>query len=136
VTAWETTTTQTAWSSAAEPAGPATREAGQPAVVAGPTTPAGAGTAAAEGVRSVAAHAGSAGYPAAASAKTELGGAAGSTAVTPAAAAVTSTTAASVGAATPIGRSSRRSRALSRTTMVALIAVAICVLVAALAIFG
>jgi hypothetical protein len=136
--AWETTTMRTAWSSGA---GPAAREAGQPPVVAGPTTTAEAGAPAAEGVRTVAAHAGSAGYAAAASAKTESGGAggsAGSVAVKPVGATVPRSprTAPSVTAPAAVGRRSRRSRALSLSTIVALIAVAICVLVAVLAVFG
>jgi hypothetical protein len=140
VSAWETTTMRTAWNSGA---GSAAREAGQPPVVAGPTTTAEAGAPAAEGVRTVAAHAGSAGYAAAASAKTESGGAGGSAgsarsvAVKPIAATVPrSATAPSVTTPAAVGRRSTRSRALSLSTIVALIAVAICVLVAVLAVFG
>jgi len=145
VSAWETTTMRTAWSSGA---GSAAREAGQPPVVAGPTTTAEAGAPPAEGVRTVAAHAGSAGYEgaASASAKTDSGeaggsagsaGSAGSVGVKPVAAAVPrSTTAPSVTTPAAVGRRSPRSRALSLSTIVALIAVAICALVALLAVFG
>jgi Helix-turn-helix domain len=130
VTAWETSTMRTAWSPATGPA----READQPPVVVGPTAPTEAGTAAAEGVKPAAAHTGPAGSAAAASAKTESGGSAGSAAVKPVAGtAPSSTKAPSPAAPAAVGRGSRRSRALSRTTIVALTAIAICVLVALLA---
>jgi hypothetical protein len=131
VTGWETTTMRTAWNSAAESAAP---EADQPPAVARPTTPAEAGTAAAEGDRTIAAHAGSAGYPAAVSAKTKSGGSAAVTAG--AATASRSTMAPSLAAPPGVGRTSPRSPALSRTTRVALIVVVICLLVAVLTIFG
>ena len=141
VSGWETSTMRTAWSSTA---GPAAREASQPPVLGEPTTAAEAGTPtalagtpAAEAGTAIAA----AGTPAA-EAGTPAGGAG-----TPAAATVpTSTRAPTVtasAAAVPTaavpasaGGRSRRSRALSRTTVVALIAVAICALVAVLAVFG
>jgi hypothetical protein len=138
VAAWETTTMRTAWSS-----GPAAREAGQPPVVAGPATPAEAGTPAGEGARTVAARAGSAGQSAAASARTDSDGLAGAAAVKPVAAApltaataVTATAAPSAAVPAALGQRSRRSPGLSRTAIAALIAVAICLLVAVLAIVG
>jgi hypothetical protein len=127
-TGWETTTMRTAWSTAP---GPAAREADQPLAGTGPTTAgigptrsAEAGTGAVKNVRAVAAQAGSTGPAAAAAAPTRAAavGPAGSrpAVVRPAVA----------------GRGSRGSGALSRTTIVALIAIAFCVLVALLAIFA
>jgi hypothetical protein len=158
VTAWETTTMRTAWSSSS---GPTAREAGQLAGGPGPTTGGGAGAttgggaataatgaaAAAEGVRTAAAHPGAAGYSAATLRTSESGtsvgsvggvgsgGASGSgqsAAARPVVAegtASTMTTAAS--GPTTVGW---RSRGLARTTVAALIAIAVCVLVALLAI--
>jgi len=146
VAAWETTTMRTAWSSA----GLATPGAGQPTGVAGATT-APAGTAA-EGVRTGAADAASIGQPTAApatsatSAGTEsagtadavsaarAAGAAGAATAAPGPADRASSATAASAPATAVGRRSRTPRALSRTTIVALIAVAICLLVAILAI--
>jgi hypothetical protein len=141
VTAWETTTMQTAWSSAAEPAA---REAGQPLAGTGPTTGAEAGPGAVTNVGAVASQArsagASAGSPAATSPQSAAGASGGLTAIKPTSAAAAASTAAAVGpaAAGPAvaGRRSRGSRARSRTTIVALIAVVICVLVALLAIVG
>jgi hypothetical protein len=157
VTAWETTTMRTAWSSAA---GPTAREAGPLADVGGPTTATagtvatGAGTAAAEGGRTVAARPGAAGYSAATLGKPESGGSVGglgsgrargsgsgagsglpggsgqSAAAKPGAGSTTATAAPS-----PI-TVGRRSRGLSRTTVAALIAIAVCVLVVLVAIFA
>jgi hypothetical protein len=123
VSAWETTTIRTAWSSAA---GPDTREAGQAAAAGGPTTAPGVGTAAssataasAEGGRTVAARPGAADYLAAAT-PVAAGARAGSATRT---------------ASGPI-TVGRRSGALSRTTVAALIAIAVCVLVALVAIIA
>jgi hypothetical protein len=139
VSAWETTTMRTAWSSAT---GPIAREAGQPAIDDRPTTTAGTRTPAAGSARAAAADAGSAGASGAISGKTEsarfagagradgssgsgaaklVSGAAGATA--------TSTPTAAAGPA-PVRR---RSRGLSRSTVAALIAIAICLLVALVA---
>jgi hypothetical protein len=157
VSAWETTTMRTAWSSGA---GPAAREAGPLAGAGGPTTAAegtaatGAGTAAAEGGRTVAARPGAAGYSAATLGKRESGGSvgglgsgrargsvsgagpgvpggSGQSAATKPGAGSTMATAAS--SPIPVGR---RSQGLSRTTVAALIAIAVCVLVVLLAIFA
>jgi hypothetical protein len=130
MSAWETTTIRTAWSSAA---GPDTREAGQAAAAGGPTAAPGVGTAApgvgtaassataasAQGDRTVAARAGAAGYSAAAA---------------------PSGARARAGSAMPTASGpitvGRRSGALSRTTVAALIAIAVCVLVALVAIIA
>jgi len=136
VTAWETTTIRTAWSSAA---GPTAREAGQPLAGTGPTTAAEAGTAALKDVRAVAPQAGSAGSSAATSPRSEAGGAdasGGPTAIKPVSAAGVAGAASTMPAAAGPAVAGRRSRALSRTTIVALIAIAVCVLVALLAIFA
>ncbi len=137
VAAWETTTTRTAWGS---PTGPLAREAGQPAVDR-PTTAAGTRTPVAESARVAA---GSAWSSAATSAKTEsarsagAGGADGSSGsgaaqpVSGAAGATATSTSSSTAAAGPAAVG-RRSRGLSRTTVAALIAIAICLLVALLA---
>jgi Helix-turn-helix domain len=139
VAAWETTTMRTAWSSAAAPTA---REVGQPTAVggptgaAGPTTAAGAGTSTAAGAE---APAGSTGYTAATSGKAAVAtggssGTGGSAAVKPVASAPgASTRATAVSGPSTIGR---RSRGLSRTTVAALIAIAVCVLVALLATFA
>jgi hypothetical protein len=123
VSAWETTTIRTAWSSAA---GPDTREAGQAAAAGGPTTAPGVGTAAssataasAGGGRTAAARPGAADYLAAAT-PVAAGARAGSATRT---------------ASGPI-TVGRRSGALSRTTVAALIAIAVCVLVALVAIIA
>jgi hypothetical protein len=142
VTAWETTSMRTAWNSAAEPTA---WEAGQPLAGTGPTTAAAAGTEAVKNVRTVAAQAGSAGSPvgssAARSPQSEAGGAGASgrpTAIRPVSAAAAASTMAAAGPAVVgpamVGPAvvERRSRALSRTTMVVLIAVVICILVALL----
>ena len=112
VSAWETTRMGTAWSSAT---GPLTREAGEPTAVDRPTTTAGARASGTESASRVAADLGSAG---ASAATKPVSGADGAT-----------MTAAAAGPAA-VGR---RSRGLSRTTVAALIAIAICVLVALLA---
>jgi hypothetical protein len=144
---WETTTMRTAWSTAP---GPAAREADQPLAGTGPTTAAEAGTGAVKNVRAVAAQAGSAGplagSPGATSAEPGVGWAGGPSVIKPvAAAAAASTRAAAAGPAVVapavvgpgvVGRRSRGARALSRTTVVALIAIAFCVLVALLAMFA
>jgi Helix-turn-helix domain len=135
VTAWEATT-RTAWSSAT---GPLAWEAGQPTAVDGPTTAAAARRPAAESAGTVAPNAGPAEASAATSAKTGSAGSVGAagadgfsgsaaTKTVSGAAGAASTTAAAGPAA--VGR---RSRALSRTTVAALIAIAICLLVALLA---
>ena len=138
VTAWETTTMRTAWSSAA----PAAREA-DPST--GPTTAAEAGTEAVKNVRAIAARAGSAGSPAgspaARSPQSEAGGAGASgrpTAIRPVSAAAAASTMAATAGPAVVGPAmvGRRSRALSRTTVVALIAVVLCVLVALLVVVG
>jgi len=158
VTAWETTTMRTAWSSAA---GPAPREAGQLAGAGGPTTAPGRGTAtpagaAAEGVRSAVAHPGAAGYSAATAGKPESGGSVGglesgraggsvsgagpggpgvtgqSGATRPVASAGAGPTMATAASGPTTVRA--RSRGLSRTTVAALIAIVVCVFVALLAI--
>jgi Helix-turn-helix domain len=153
VSAWETTTMRTAWSSAT---GPLAREAGEPtvaggtAVAGGTTTTAGAAApapaAAAEGVRTAAGHPGTAGYSAATLGKPRSGGSVGgmgsrgssgsgeSAATKPVGAAGTASTMATAASGpTMVGR---RSRGLSRTTVAALIAIAVCVLVALLAILA
>jgi hypothetical protein len=124
VTAWETTTMRTAWSSATVTAGT------------------GAGTAAAEGVRTVAANPGGAGYSAATAGKPASGGSVGgfesggpgesgqSAATKPVA---VSTMASAASGPTTFGGRPRR---LSRATVAALIAIAVCVLVALLAILA
>jgi hypothetical protein len=166
VTAWETTTIRTAWSSSS---GPTAREAGQLAGGAGPTTGGGPGpttgggpgattgggaataatgaAAAAEGVRTAAAHPGAANYSAAILGTSESGtsvgsvggvgsgGASGSgqsAAARPVVAeGAASTMATAASGPTTVGW---RSRGLARTTVAALIAIAVCVLVALLAI--
>jgi hypothetical protein len=145
VSAWETTTMRTAWSSAT---GPLAREAGEPAAAGGTTTTVGAGAApaAAEGVRTAAGRPGAAGYSAATLGKPESGGSAGgmgpggsngpghSAATEPAGAAgAASRTATAASGPTTVGR---RSRGLSRTTVAALIAIAVCMLVVLLAILA
>jgi hypothetical protein len=137
VNAWETTTMRTAWSSGT---GPLAREAG----VDGPTTPTGARPRAAENAQPAAVTAGPVGASAATSGKTEPTGTLGArgadgsggaeirpTAVTGAG----STKTAPEGSTAAFGPSSvgRRSRGLSRTTVAALIAIAVCVFVALLA---
>ena len=147
---WETTSMRTAWSIAP---GPTAREDDQPLAGTGPTTAAEAGTGAVKNVWAVAAQAGSAGplagSPGATSAEPGAGwaGASGGPSVIKpvAAAAAAPTRAAAAGPAVVapavvgpavVGRRSRGARALSRTTVVALIAIAFCVLVALLAIFA
>jgi hypothetical protein len=145
VSAWETTTMRTAWTSAT---GPLPREAGEPAAAGGTTATAGAGAAAAaaEGVRTAAGRPGTAGYSAATLGKPESGGSAEgmgsggasgsghSAATKPASAAgAASTMATAASGPTTVGR---RSRGLSRTTVAALIAIAVCMLVALLATFA
>jgi hypothetical protein len=149
VSAWETTTMRTAWSSAT---GPLAREAGEPAVAGGTTTTAGAAAAAppaaaaAEGVRTTSGRPGTAGYSAATLGKPESGGSVGgmgsrglsgsgkSAATKPVGAAGTAPTMATAASGpTTVGR---RSRGLSRTTVAALIAIAVCVLIALLAILA
>jgi hypothetical protein len=136
--AWETTTMRSAWNSAP---GPTAQEADQPPAVAGPATAADAGAPAPEAVRAVAAHAGPAGYSAATLGKPGSGGAeaagaaGGSAAARPVrAAGAPSAMATPVGRRAAVGRRSRRAQPLSQTTIVALIAIAVCVLVALLAI--
>jgi hypothetical protein len=135
VTAWETNTTRTAWSSAT---GPLAWEAGQPTPVGGPATAAEVRTPAAESAGTVAANAGPAEAAAATSGKTESAGSvgaggadgsSGSAATRP----VTGAAGAASTAVAGLAAVGRRSRALSRTTVAALIAIAICVLVALLA---
>jgi hypothetical protein len=133
VSGWETTTMRTAWSSAT---GPLAREAGQPAAVDRPTTTAGPRASGTESASRVATDLGSAGASAAVSGTTGSTGSAGAdgssgSAVTkPVSGAAGATmTAAAAGPAA----AGRRSRGLSRTTVAALIAIAICVLVALLA---
>jgi Helix-turn-helix domain len=165
VTAWETTTMRTAWSSAA---GSTTQEAGQAAGAggggaaaastaagagtgtaagAGTGTAAGAGTTAAEGARTAATRAGAAGYSAATLGETRPGGGSGRSGRSGG-----SSEAGAVGESaatrTVVGAGARstagvdaiavrwRPRGLSRTTAVALIAIAFCVLVALLAVFA
>jgi hypothetical protein len=143
--AWETTTMRTAWSSAT---GPLAREAGEPTAAGATTTTtaAGAAAAAAEGVGTAAGRPGTAGYSAATLGKPESGGSAGgmgsggangsghSAATKPASAAgAASTMATAASGPTTVGRRSRR---LSRTTVAALIAIAVCMLVALLAILA
>ena len=145
VSAWETTTMRTAWTSAT---GPLPQAAGEPAAADGTTTTAGAGAAAAaaEGVGTAAGRPGTAGYSAATLGKPESGGSAGgmgsggasgsghSAATKPASAAdAASTMATAASGPTTVGR---RSRGLSRTTVAALIAIAVCMLVALLAILA
>jgi hypothetical protein len=155
VTAWETTTMRTAWSTAP---GPTAREASPLADAGGPTTAAGrtaatgAGTAAAEGGRTVAALPGAAGYPDAALGEPESGGSVGGLGSGRARGSVSGAGSGVPGgpgrsAATKPGAGStmaaaaprpitvgRRSPRLSRITVVALMAIAICVLIALLAI--
>jgi Helix-turn-helix domain len=147
VSAWETTTMRTAWSSAT---GPLAREAGEAAVAGGTTTTAGAAAAAAaavaEGVRTVEGRPGTAGYSAATLGKPESGGSVGgmgsrgssgsgkSAATKPVGAAGSASTMAT--AASGPTTAGRRSRGLSRTTVAALIAIAVCVLIALLAILA
>jgi hypothetical protein len=133
VSAWETTTMRTAWSSAT---GPLARDAGQPAAVDRPTTTAAARASGTESASRVAADLGSAGASAAISGTTESSGSAGadgssgSAATKPVGGAAGATmTAAAAGSAA----AGQRSRGLSRTAVAALIAIAICVLVALLA---
>ena len=148
VSAWETTTMRTAWSSAT---GPLAREAGQPTALDRPTTTAVGGSTTtpmtsmgvAEGARIAAGGPGTAGYSAATLAKPESGGSvegmesgrssrsAQSTATKPVGAAGASSTAAS--GPTAVGR---RSRGLSRTIVAALIAIVVCVMVALLAVLA
>jgi hypothetical protein len=145
VTAWETTTMRTAWSTAA---GTAAREAGPLAGADGPTTATGAATAAAEGGRTAAARPGAAGYSAATLGKPESGGSVGgpgsdraggsvrgggpggsgrSTATEPG---TGSTMATAASRPITVRRRSRgRSRGPSRTMVWTLIAFAVCVLV-------
>ena len=156
--AWETTTMRTAWSSAT---GPLAREAGEPTAAdatttAGATTAAGATTtttaagagaaaAAAEGVRTAAGRLGTADYSAATSGKPESrpvggmgsrgsSGSGRSAATKPAGAAgAASTMPTAASGPTTVGRRSQR---LSRTTVAALIAITVCVLVALVAILA
>jgi Helix-turn-helix domain len=155
VNAWETTTMRTAWSSAT---GPLARETGEPAVAGtsttagGTTTTAGAAAAAAalaaagEGVRTAAGRPGTAGYSAATLGKPESGGSVGgmgshgssgsgrSAATKPVGTArAASTMATAASGPTTVGR---RSRGLSRITVAALITIAICALIALLAILA
>jgi hypothetical protein len=166
VVAWETTTMRTAWSSAAGPTTQETRQASPgvgsatsgAAVSAGGGASAGAATTSGgapgtEGSRTVPAQSRTAGYLGTDAAKTGTAGTAGATGTAGPSTAVSggvtsAATAASSGskatsapttttAPKSAGRSrSRASRGLSRTTLVALIAIAICVLAAALAIFA
>jgi hypothetical protein len=143
VTGWETSTMRTAWNSAP---GPAAREASQLAAADGPTTaPTGATAASAESVGAVAARPGTAGYSAATLGKPggSVGGiGSGGPDGAGESAAAKPFAAPGVGAGSTITTASglitvgRRSRALSRTTVGALIAIAVCVLVALLAIFA
>jgi hypothetical protein len=136
VTGWEATTTRTAWSSAT---GPLAWEAGQPTAVDGLATAVGARTPAAENVGTVAANAGPAEAAAATSEKTESAGSVGAGGADGSGgSAATKTVSGAAGAASTtavagLAAIGRRSRALSRTTVAALIAIAICVLVALLA---
>jgi hypothetical protein len=139
VTAWETTTMRTAWSSAS---GPGTREAG-----AGSAATGAAPAAAAEGVRTGGSHPEAAGYSAAILRTPESGaplgpvggvgsGGASGSGRSAAARPVVAAGAASAMATAASGSitAGRRSRGLSRTTVAALIAIAVCVFVALLAI--
>jgi hypothetical protein len=136
VSGWETTAMRTAWSSAT---GPLAREAGRPAAVDRPTTTAVGRASGTETASRVAADLGSAGASAAISGTTKssrpagAGGADGSSGAAAAkpvsGAAGATTTAAAAGPAA----AGRRSGGLSRTMVAALIAIAICVLVALLA---
>jgi hypothetical protein len=151
VTAWETTTMRTAWSSGA---GPTAWDTGPLAAADGPTTaPGGPSTAPGGGTASAAASAsdagaararpGTAGYSAATagtpgpsgSGADSWSGRPGETAQSAAAkpflAAGAGSTTASAAGPSMVGR---RSRSLSRTTVAALIAIAVCVFVALLAI--
>ena len=157
VSAWETSTMRTAWSSATgplareagepSPTGGTTTTAGEPSAAGGTTTTAGTGAAAAaaEGVRTAAGRPGTTGYSAATLGKPESGGSVGGTgsggssgsgqsaATKPVGAAgAASTMATAAYGPTTVGR---RSRGLS-PTVAALIAVAVCVLVALLAILA
>ena len=141
--AWETTTARTAWSSAPEPTA---WEAGRSAAPAEPA--AAAAEAAAPAAEPVAGNAERAGSPAAAGLTTESGGAVTSdrSAASRPAAAASAAASGAVKAATvraPSGPAAagrrpaagQRSRSHSRTTTVALIVIAICLLAAVLAIF-
>jgi hypothetical protein len=151
VTAWETTTMRTAWSSGA---GPTAWDTGPLAAADGPTTaPGGPSTAPGGGTASAAASAsdagaararpGTAGYSAATAGTPgpsgsgadswsgRPGGTAQSAAAKPFLAAGAGSTTASAAGPSMVGR---RSRSLSRTTVAALIAIAVCVFVALLAI--
>jgi hypothetical protein len=136
LSAWETTTMRTAWSSAT---GPLSREAGQPTAVDRPTKTAGARASGTESASRVAADLGSAGASAAISGATEstrsagaggADGSSGSAATKPVSGAARATMTAAAAGPAAIGW---RSRGLSRTTVAALIAIAVCVLVALLA---
>jgi hypothetical protein len=156
---WETTTTRTDWGTAATPtawdagqspaeaeadAGLATAPAPAPAAAAGASAAAygatgGAGTPAMENVRTVAGDAGSAGYPADPAAKDGPAGFGGAAATKPVAAAAATTAATAATATAAVSgqvAADRKPRAMSRTTIAALIVIAICLLVAALAIFA
>ena len=145
VTAWETTTMRTAWSSAA---GPAARDSGQLAAADGPTTAPGGGTAAtsaaasAAGAGTAAARPRTTGYstatvgkpgPGGSVADSASGGSGQSAAPGPLAAARAGSTPTTASGPVTHGR---RSGGLSRTTVAALIAIAVCVLVALLAIIA
>jgi hypothetical protein len=156
VTAWETTEMRTAWSPAA---GSTAREASQLAAADGPAAaPTGATAASADGVGAVAARPGTADYSAATLGKPESGGSVGgigsggpdgageSAAAKPFAPSPSPSPSPGAGAGVGAGSTitaaagpitvGRRSGALSRTTVAALIAIAVCVLVALLAIFA
>jgi hypothetical protein len=150
VTAWETSTTRTAWSTAT---GPLAREAGGPASVgesaaAGGTTTAAAGGTAATGAATAPAEGiGTAGHSSAALGKPGPGsgsvggigsGGPGGSGQSAAAKPVAASGAESTMATAAFGPITigRRSRGLSRTAVMALIAIAVCVLVALLAIFA
>jgi hypothetical protein len=138
VSAWETTTMRTAWSSGT---GPLAREAGAD----GPTTPTGARPRAAENAQPATASAGPVGASAATSERPEpagtLGtrradGSGGAAEIRPTAATgAGSTKTAPEGSRAAFGPISvgRRPQGLSRTTVAALIAIAVCVFVALLA---
>ena len=144
--AWETTTMRTAWSSAT---GPLAREAGATTAAGATTTTtaagAGAAAAAAEGVRTAAGRLGTADYSAATLGKPESGpiggigsrgssGSGRSAATKPAGAAgAASTMPTAASGPTTVGRRSQR---LSRSTVAALIAITVCVLVALVAILA
>jgi hypothetical protein len=140
VTAWETTTMRTAWSTAA---GQGAREAGQGVGVGGTATAAGAGTTAA-GTGTTAARPVAAGYSAATLGKAQTGGGAvggfGSAGAGGSGQSAATKPAVGAGAASTAAAGSImvgwRARGLSRTTVVALIAIAVCVLVALLAVLA